>query len=139
MANVYRLTLGTAWQPLQIPSNCHVYGGGEIHLDDDTPQINIFNTVEQSNFIVEDLRITRKATQKDADPIWWYATRACTGMAFTRCENFTVRNCVISMHTDALGLSDCTSVTLRTIYLKIWERNLSRFVAAAISRSRITS
>ena len=103
--------------------------------DDDTPQINIFNTVEQSNFIVEDLRITRKATQKDADPIWWYATRACTGMAFTRCENFTVRNCVISMHTDALGLSDCTSVTLENNLLKIWERNLSRFVAAAISRS----
>ncbi|MEB5610088.1 right-handed parallel beta-helix repeat-containing protein [Serratia marcescens] len=118
MANIYRLTLGSAWQPLQIPSNCHIYGGGEIHLDDDTPQINIFNTVEQSNFIVEDLRITRKVTQKDTDPIWWYATRACTGMAFTRCENFTVRNCVISMHTDALGLSDCSSVTLENNLLK---------------------
>jgi hypothetical protein len=118
MANTYRLTLGDSWQPLQIPSNCHIYGGGEVHLDDDTPQINIFNTVDQSNFIVEDLRVTRRITEKDEDPIWWYATRACTGMAFLRCENFTVRNCVISMHTDALGLSDCTSVTIENNLLK---------------------
>ncbi|MGO3569913.1 MAG: hypothetical protein ACTIOQ_18960, partial [Serratia grimesii] len=54
MANIYRLTLGDSWQPLQIPSNCHIHGGGEVHLDDDTPNIDIFNSVEKSNFIVED-------------------------------------------------------------------------------------
>jgi hypothetical protein len=95
LGGYYRVTSGD----FELPSNCHVFGGGTIFLDSDSNDLNIFKIENQQDFSLSNITLSSSKTTG----LWG---RSCSGVVVRGCSNFELISLNISYRTDAISISD---------------------------------
>ncbi|WP_139320003.1 right-handed parallel beta-helix repeat-containing protein, partial [Serratia marcescens] len=91
----YRVSKGN----FELPSNCHIIGGGTVFLDNEESDQAVFKVENKQNFILKDITIS---SSKTTDLLG----KTCNGIEIRGCSNFELRGLNISYRTDAISISD---------------------------------
>ncbi len=95
LGGYYRVSQGN----FELPSNCHVMGGGTIFLDNDNDELVIFKVENQQGFSLSNITLSSSKTTG----LW---SKSCSGVVIRDCSNFELSGLNISYRTDAISISD---------------------------------
>ncbi|CAI2447010.1 right-handed parallel beta-helix repeat-containing protein [Serratia plymuthica] len=101
--NIIEINLGGYYKVSQgnfeLPSNCHIVGGGTIFLDNNNDEQVIFKIENQQDFSLTNVTLTSSKTTG----LWG---KSCSGVVIKGCSNFVLSDLNISYRTDAISISD---------------------------------
>ncbi|MFP7607434.1 right-handed parallel beta-helix repeat-containing protein [Serratia quinivorans] len=102
-SNIIEISLGGYYRVSQgnfeLPSNCHVIGGGTVFLDNDSDDQVIFKVENQQGFSLSNITLSSSKTTG----LWG---KSCSGVVIKNCSNFDLSALNISYRTDAISISD---------------------------------
>ncbi|HCU0432528.1 TPA: right-handed parallel beta-helix repeat-containing protein [Serratia marcescens] len=101
--NIVEITLGGYYRVskgnFELPSNCHIIGGGTVFLDNEESDQAVFKVENKQNFILKNITISSSKTTD----LWG---KTCNGIEIRGCSNFELSGLNISYRTDAISISD---------------------------------